>query len=172
MASLTDTELRVALVVLRQTVGRGKARDWLARSLMVARTGRSPDAVSRATDSLVRNGILIVEDAGGRIYDTPKARRAARAPLYFRPGRKLITAFPNLRVTSYVPTGINNINPVVTYVKTPPDAPIAKPDTAAVPDWFQETASYTLEETIQIDQAKERIRQNLRRFAGSTAPNA
>jgi phage replication O-like protein O len=84
MPQLTDTELRVLLVVLRQTVGREKPRDWIARSQMASLTGRSFDAVSRAIEGLVQRGMIVVEDAQGRLLLSPAARRTVQGRLYFR----------------------------------------------------------------------------------------
>lgn len=120
MPHLRDTELRVLLVVLRQTWGwkvdrewkmdrtsasdktrvtkaatnkrpralkqATKRRDWLSHSQLCRRTGRGSDAVSAAVDSLTTSGLIIVEDAGGKLLTTPEERRRYLGRLYFRPG--------------------------------------------------------------------------------------
>jgi len=105
MPKMKDTELRVMLVVLRQTWGwkadrakgsksegyraessKRKRRDWLSHSQLCRRTGRSSDAVSGAVASLVEAGLLVVEDAGGTALATPEQRRRCLGRLYFRPG--------------------------------------------------------------------------------------
>ncbi len=105
MPRLRDTELRIMLVVLRQTWGwkadcskgsksegyraessKRKRRDWLSHSQLCRRTGRSSDAVSGAVASLVEAGLLVVEDAGGTALATPEQRRRCLGRLYFRPG--------------------------------------------------------------------------------------
>ena len=59
MPKLKDTELRVLLLVARQTIGRsGKEVDWLAHSQLRKRTGRASEAVSAAVDSLIQKGLL------------------------------------------------------------------------------------------------------------------
>ena len=98
MPRLKDTELRVLLVVLRQTWGwkadrteissgrQTKHRDWLSHSQLCRRTGRGSDAVSGAVASLTASGLIIVENAGGRPLPTPEERRRCLSRLYFRPG--------------------------------------------------------------------------------------
>ncbi len=96
MPGLRDTELRVLLVVLRQTwgwqadrlsgVGRHKRRDWLSHRQLCKRTGRGSEAVSGAVASLSASGLIIVEDAAGNLLRTPEERRRCLSRLYFRPG--------------------------------------------------------------------------------------
>ncbi len=114
MPRLRDTELRVLLIVLRQTWGwkvdrgavTGKAtgtreeatekqvarrrvtkhRDWLSHRQLCRRTGRGSDAVSAAVASLTASGLIAVEDAGGKPLTTPAERRRCLGRLYFRPG--------------------------------------------------------------------------------------
>ena len=93
MPLLKDTELRVLLIVLRQTwgwrdkaTGRPKERDWLTHGRLKKSTGRASEAVSAAVDGLVRRGLIIVEDAAGNALATPAQRRRHAASLYFRLG--------------------------------------------------------------------------------------
>ena len=96
MPRLKDTELRVMLVVFRQTWGfladpddrsRGhKRRDWLSHRQLCRRTGRGSDAVSAAVASLTIAGLIVVEDASGTPMPTPEERRRCLGRLYFRPG--------------------------------------------------------------------------------------
>ncbi len=113
MPHLKDTELRVMLVVLRQTWGwkvdrtnvdrteagkqtrtskqptqkqATKRRDWISHRQLCRRTGRGSDAVSAAVASLTASGLIIVEDAGGKPLMTPEERRRCLGRLYFRPG--------------------------------------------------------------------------------------
>ena len=106
MPALKDTELRILLVVLRQTAGwrsdrlagtgthkpgthkpgTHKRRDWLSHRQLCRRTGRGSDAVSRAVASLTAAGLIVVEDAGGTLLATPEERRRCLGRLYFRLG--------------------------------------------------------------------------------------
>jgi DNA-binding transcriptional ArsR family regulator len=100
---LTDNELRVLLIIIRQTLGwvsegarrvseentranphGRKYRDWISQSQMMAKTGKSRDSVSRATGSLLEAGLIVVENQKGVAFATPKARRLARTRFYYR----------------------------------------------------------------------------------------
>lgn len=99
MPALKDTELRVLLVVLRQTAGwrsdrldpggPRKRRDWLSHRQLCRRTGRGSGAVSAAVSSLVNTGLLVVEDGTGTLLNTPEERRRSLGRLYFRLGAAL-----------------------------------------------------------------------------------
>ena len=85
MPRLKDTELRIVLLVARQTFGRaGKNADWLAHSQLKARTGRASEAISAAIDALVRSGLLEVFTAEGRTLSSPRERQAHRGALLYR----------------------------------------------------------------------------------------
>ncbi len=92
MPTLRDTELRVLLVVVRQTLGwrdgpdpsRRKERDWLTQSQLMRRTGRASEAVSAAVDELVRAGLIEVQDRWGRPLVTLAERRRFLGKLYYR----------------------------------------------------------------------------------------
>ena len=118
MPLLKDTELRVLLVVLRQTwgwrdkaTGRPKERDWLTHGRLKKSTGRASEAVSAAVDGLVRRGLIIVEDAAGNALPTPADRRRHAASLYFRlgsPFADLLAGETNDRITQNRITKIGN----------------------------------------------------------------
>lgn len=86
LPTLKDTELRLALVVLRQTWGRGKQSDWLSHSQLCRRTGRAGAAVSAAVDALVRRGLIEVATEAGEALPDAASRRRARCRLLYRPG--------------------------------------------------------------------------------------
>ena len=102
MPTLKDTELRILLVVLRQTAGwrsdrlaegvSHKRRDWLSHRQLCRRTGRGSDAVSGAVASLTASGLIVVEDADGRPLATPEERRRCLGRLYFRLGESRVVA--------------------------------------------------------------------------------
>jgi hypothetical protein len=101
MPDLKDTELRLLLVVLRQTVGRRnpdgtpKERDWLSHSQLKARTGRASEAVSDAVAALVRRGLIAVRSEEGRLLPDPAERQRVRGRLYYAVGSALE---PSLRM--------------------------------------------------------------------------
>ena len=92
MPRLRDTELRVLLVVVRQTLGwqegsdpaQRKERDWLTQSQLMRRTGRASGAVARAVDALVRGDLIEVLNRAGAPLRTPAERRRHLGQLYFR----------------------------------------------------------------------------------------
>lgn len=93
LPTLKDTELRVLLVVVRQTLGWRsdsrsgyKERDWMTHSQLMRRTNRASEAVSRAVDCLVQRGLIIVENAAGAPLKSAEERRRSLGRLYFRLG--------------------------------------------------------------------------------------
>jgi len=92
MPMLRDTELRVLLVVVRQTLGwqdgpdsaQRKEKDWLTQGQLMRRTGRASGAVSRAVDALVRAALIDVLDRAGNFLNTPAERRRHLGRLYYR----------------------------------------------------------------------------------------
>ncbi|MGC4044717.1 MAG: replication protein [Armatimonas sp.] len=89
MPALTDAELRVLLIVMRQTLGWAeeggrKRRDWITQSQFREKTGKSRDSITRAVASLVERGLLVVEGRAGNPLFTPQSRRDNRDRLYYR----------------------------------------------------------------------------------------
>ena len=92
LPELRDTELRVLLVIVRQTLGwqddtnpgRRKERDWLTQSQLMHRTGRASEAVARAIDGLVRRGLIDVLDRSGTPLLLAVERRRHLGRLYYR----------------------------------------------------------------------------------------
>ena len=98
MPSLTDTAWRLLCVITRQTLGwkqadsledsdERKTSDWLTHSQLIARTGRSSEAVSRALGDLVRLALVEVHNEYGEPMLTPQARRRNGGRLYYRLSR-------------------------------------------------------------------------------------
>jgi hypothetical protein len=99
MPVLTDTELRVLLVVIRQTLGwtagsqngTRKERDWISLRQFEAKTGRGHTALSRAIQGLVEQEVILVEDRSANPLRTPRQRERCRGRLYYR----LLPPFPD-----------------------------------------------------------------------------
>ncbi len=92
---LSDTELRILLIVARSTLGwkegnGRKERDWLSHAQLQRRTGRSGAPISRAINSLVHKGLLVVQDEGGTMRSSARERRALSSRLFFRLGDGLL----------------------------------------------------------------------------------
>jgi hypothetical protein len=95
LPALTDAELRVLLIVIRQTLGwieksdgsqfgERKERDWITQSQFQRKTGKSRDAISRAVKGLVEKRLIQVENRAGEPLETPRKRQRARDRLYYR----------------------------------------------------------------------------------------
>jgi|GEM_PF-6228423 len=69
LPNLKDTELRILLVILRQTVGwnRSEASVILSYKRLKTMTGRENEAISRALSSLSQHGLIHIQGfRGGR----------------------------------------------------------------------------------------------------------
>lgn len=98
LPKLSDTELRVLLIVLRQTWGfregddlggwRYKRRDWISHRQLLQKTGRKSEAVSKAIQSLVAASLITVEKLDGTPLQTPEDRRRYLGKLYYGLGDK------------------------------------------------------------------------------------
>lgn len=91
MPSLSDTELRVLLIVVRQTLGwraregeGRKQRDWITHRQLLTKTGRESAAVSRAIQGLIEKRLIQVEEERGKPLSTAAERRAVCGRLYYR----------------------------------------------------------------------------------------
>ena len=95
MPRLKDTEWRILVVVLRQTLnaqsGSGKSggATWLSHSQLCARTGRANEAVSGAVDALVKSHLLEVLNEKGIVLEDASERRRERGRCYYRIGFRL-----------------------------------------------------------------------------------
>jgi len=90
MAKLTDTEWRVLVVVVRQTLGwqhhrsgRRRAIDRISQKQMKRRTGRESAAISGAIESLTQKGLVVVSDRSGKVIHSAPERRRLKQTLTF-----------------------------------------------------------------------------------------
>jgi hypothetical protein len=91
LKELNSSELKVLLVVIRQTLGwvdrRGlygrKDSDWISGSQLMLKTGSSKRAISSAIDSLVKKRIIEVIDYRGYILNNPESRQG-KTKLFYR----------------------------------------------------------------------------------------
>ncbi len=93
MPRLSDVELRILLVVIRQTLGweedaitgRRKEYDWLSRSQLIERSGRSAKHVSKALKSLIEiHYIVEAVDDKGRKLETARKRARNFGKIFYR----------------------------------------------------------------------------------------
>lgn len=147
MPKLKDTELRILLLVARQTIGRsGKEVDWLAHSQLRKRTGRASEAVSAAVDSLIQKGLLEVVTVTGERLPTPEARRFHRGILLYRLSSmvdKADRAVDKSKTTEYIYSSLRSLR----FPKT---------------EGGQEEVEHTRsEDTEHTERAKQQIRERL-----------
>lgn len=90
MPHLCDTEWRMLCVIVRMTIGWQKSEDWLSHSQLKGRTGRESAAVSRAVDSLVKRGMVVIRDHNERRLHTAAERRRSRSRLVFEVHPRLL----------------------------------------------------------------------------------
>jgi len=90
MKELNSTELKVLLVVIRQTLGwadrRGmygrKEVDWISGSQLIQKTGCSKRAITSAVDLLVQKKLIEVFDDRGIVLNDPM-KRQGKYRLYY-----------------------------------------------------------------------------------------
>jgi hypothetical protein len=89
LPNLSDTELRVLLIILSRTVGwkhkdTSPARVRLSRVALSIATGRSNTSVSQAIENLSSKGMIGIENTTGLPLLTAHTRQKSPA-LYYRP---------------------------------------------------------------------------------------
>jgi phage replication O-like protein O len=82
LPSLKLNELKVLLIILRQTVGYHKDKDWISSSQMEKKTGLSRRSISHAIDELVNNNLIVATSDGGEILSTSEKRKG-RQRIFF-----------------------------------------------------------------------------------------
>ena len=150
LPTLSDTELRVLLIVWRQTWGfregsdlggwRFKPRDWISQKQLMQKTGRGSEAVAKAIHGLVSASLIVVEDSEGRPLDTPAKRRRHLGRLYFRP----VDNPPELWIIrrSCHPVKPNTTTYTLYNIKRKTNRPLRKlPDTTRRSGWQRAVAA-------------------------------
>lgn len=92
MKKMSDTELRVVLLITRSTLGwiedritgMRKQEDWISHTQLIERSGKSSRAISYAIQNCVKHGWIETRDKKGKILKTPEERRRRR--VYYRLG--------------------------------------------------------------------------------------
>ena len=93
MTKMTDTELRVVLVVTRATLGweidhttgMRKQEDWLSLAQIAAKTGRGHSSISIAIERAIQQKWIEARSKEGEVLDTPDKRAGKK--IYYRLGR-------------------------------------------------------------------------------------
>lgn len=93
MPRLSDVELRLLLIVVRQTLGwiedpekkTRKTEDWISGSQLVAKSGRSRKHISKGMKALIEDHQLVIAvDSKGRLLDTADKRKAKFGKIFYR----------------------------------------------------------------------------------------
>ncbi len=107
LKELKSAELKVLLVIIRQTLGwsdtrsaRGrKEMDWISSSQLQTKTGSSRRAISSAIEVLVLKELIVVLDKYGNLLDDP-LKRQGKLKLFFRPSTLMFRSVENVGITS------------------------------------------------------------------------
>ncbi len=122
LKDLKSAELKVLLVIIRQTLGWAdrqgvlgrKERDWISSGQLQAKTGSSRRAISSATEILVKKELIeVLGDSGNPLNDP--IQRKGKLRLYYRPSHAL-----------FLPVDKIGENDVYTLVSRSTDAEIAE----------------------------------------------
>jgi len=88
MKKMTDTELRVVLIITRATLGwfdpikkRRKEIDYISQKQFMEKSGKSNRAIATAINNCVKNNWIIAYDKNGKIVSKPEER--ARRKVYY-----------------------------------------------------------------------------------------
>jgi hypothetical protein len=90
LKTLTGSELKVILVIIRRTIGmvdkhhpdKRLQQAWISQKLFMLITGLSNRAVSHAIDSLIGKGLILVSNDNGSVLPS-RASRMAASRLYY-----------------------------------------------------------------------------------------
>jgi phage replication O-like protein O len=96
---LTLAELKLLLVVIRQTMGwvykktgKRKMRDRISHLQFIRKTKLSRKIISKSLQSLVAKGLIVISDCRGNLLDSPYKRKGRSylyysfQPVYLKPG--------------------------------------------------------------------------------------
>lgn len=97
---LTPSEVKVLLVILRQTLGWTdketgvrKEREWITQGVIAKRTSLNRETIGKAVKGLVELQVVRVENEAGIALATPKERRRNQSRTYYRlnpPSKQLL----------------------------------------------------------------------------------
>jgi len=88
LPKLSEKELKVLLIIIRQTVGwtdtsgRRKTRDWISTRYFVMATGLCPKSVSSAISLLISKEFVQAETCSGQILKSPSTRKSSQRTYY------------------------------------------------------------------------------------------
>ncbi len=89
LKDLKIAELKILLVIIRQTLGWRKERDWIAGSQFREKTGLSARAVVSAIRGLLEKNLVSVRDGNDQKLDTGEKRKGKKQLVYCLAGPML-----------------------------------------------------------------------------------
>jgi hypothetical protein len=116
MKEMSDTELRVVLIVTRATLGwvldreKGmrKEEDWISHYQLKQKTGRESGAISKAIDRCIQKGWIEARDSIGELLDTKDKRRGKN--IYYRLGPAILLKTSSESEDVYVTSSKNEVH--------------------------------------------------------------
>lgn len=110
LKELKSAELKVLLVIIRQTLGwsdrravRGrKEKDWISNGQLRNKTGSSRRAISSATETLVHKQLIEISDGFGNSLTDPLQRKG-KLRLYYRASPLLLPIGDNMGKSCWYP---------------------------------------------------------------------
>lgn len=99
LKELKSAELKVLLVIIRQTLGWSdrrsvlgrKEKDWISNSQLQNKTGSSRRAISSAIEALISKNLIDVLDAHGNTL-TDASQRKGKLRLFYRPSAMILSS--------------------------------------------------------------------------------
>ena len=89
LAILTESEIKILLVIIRQTygwidryTGRRKLRDRITRTQFMKKAGLSARIVSKTLNSLLKRGLIYISDENHKLLVDPSERKGKYILLY------------------------------------------------------------------------------------------
>lgn len=117
LKELKVAELKVVLVIVRQTLGwsdrrslRGrKEKDWISTSQLMTKSGSSRRAISSAIDTLIQKELIEVLDSQGIILNHP-SKRKGKVHLFYRLSPTLLAPVDNECISSGYSSNFSSTN--------------------------------------------------------------
>lgn len=122
LKALSKKELKVLLVVVRQTIGwidvngKRKKRDWMSQKFLANKTGLSPKSVSQGIEILVSKHLIIATSESGELLRYPNERKG-KERIYYEISDTLVTFLPKPYVKSTQDPSTKGNNTKLTYTK-------------------------------------------------------
>ena len=122
LKELQSAELKVLLVVIRQTLGWSdrravlgrKEKDWISNSQLQAKTGNSRRAISSAIHVLVNKRLIEVLDDSGNLL-TDSASRKGKLRLFFRASPMLMAPVEIMGKNGWCPVISDSTSAKIAY---------------------------------------------------------